>query len=308
MSHIFFSYAHSDKEYLDKLVSWLQDNGFNEHELWYDRHIEGGNNWRDEIATALDEAFAVVVIVTANSAKSLYCTFEWAYAMGQGIPILPLVFDDVSIADVPTPLTSKQFTDCTDTIPDFLNERLRRLKSTPPQVAAINKLVYEIIYDTHRQFFILGWIGDGLIAFDLGSKEDVIDHFTRKATEAYQSLQELMTEKAFAFSGKQHRHCWQLIDILRRLSRIQPEFEDYFPNDLFALFDNTWLPAYEYFEGKPKWRKWTRRFFEWDLEDEHNRMEVFAEMIRAFPILHTTNADILIQNKIIDQKRKKESD
>ena len=76
MSHIFISYTHADKSHLDNLVAWLRNNGFAEHELWYDHNIQGGSNWRDEINSALDEAFAILVIVTANSANSLYCTYE----------------------------------------------------------------------------------------------------------------------------------------------------------------------------------------------------------------------------------------
>src|SRR6266496_3529745 len=143
MSHVFVSYAHEDKVYLDKLLAWFHEKTFPEQEIWYDTHIEGGNNWRDEIAAALDEAYALVVIVTANSVKSVYCTYEWAYGLGQGMPILPLIFDDVSIADVPPPLASKQFTNCKVAIPDNFKEQLRRFKSVPPPIAALNKKIYD---------------------------------------------------------------------------------------------------------------------------------------------------------------------
>src|SRR5260221_9457655 len=192
MSHLFISYTHADKPHLDQLVEWLRANDFSDNEIWYDKQIAGGNNWRDEITSALNEAFVVVVIVSAHSVKSIYCTFEWAYAMGQGIPIMPLVFDDVNISDVPTPLVSKQFTSCLETIPPYLKEQLNRLKTVPPQVAAINQTIFEAIYDTHRRFFILGWLGDGLKAFDDQYRESIVTYFSSQAIKARQTLQTLM--------------------------------------------------------------------------------------------------------------------
>ena len=157
MSHVFISYAHNDKFLLEKVISWFQDSEKSHFTLWYDNQIEGGNNWRDEIAEALDSAFVVIVLVTKTSVKSLYCTYEWAYAMGQGIHILPLIFDDLNISEVPAPLTSRQFIDCTKTIPEALREQIKQYSSEPPQISAINRKIYNIIYDTHRRFFILGW-------------------------------------------------------------------------------------------------------------------------------------------------------
>jgi hypothetical protein len=307
LSHVFISYSHGDKVHLDRLLTWLDESGFAEHERWFDQHIDGGNNWRDEIAAALDEAYVVLVIVTATSVKSLYCTYEWAYALGQGIPILPLVFDNVSIADVPSPLAVIQFTDCTGQIPDYLKEQIRHLRSVPPQVAAINRIVYDAIYDTHRRFFILGWIGDGLNTFDEESRREVTNYFAQKASEAQKTLQALMIDKAFAFSGKQYRLCWRLIDFLKGFAQLRDAVEDGLHHHLFAQFDSEWLPAFEYFEGNGWWREWKRRYFERNLEDEHNRMEVFAEMMRAFPIFLVSDADILIQNVRLDQQRNQRS-
>ena len=304
MSHLFISYAHPDKPHLDRLVAWLREHGFAEHEIWFDKHIEGGNNWRDEISAALNEAFAVLVIVTASSAKSLYCTFEWAYAMGQGIPTVPLVFDAVSLADVPAPLASKQFTNCVEHIPDYLQEQVRRLKSVPPQVAAINKLVYEAIYDTHRRFFILGWLGQQLEYLDHDLKESVMTYFVRKATEAYQTLQTLITEKSFVFSGRQYRSCWQLIDFLQEFLQLREKYDGYFQERLFPKFDSTWLPAFEYFEGNGWWSRWVRLYFESDLESEHARMQVLTEIVRVFPMFQGDDADRYIHNKVADQKPK----
>lgn len=304
MSHIFVSYAHTDKTYLDQFVAWSRENGFAERELWYDQHIEGGNNWRDEIASALDEAFAVVVIVTTNSVKSLYCTFEWAYALGQGIPVLPLVFDNISITDVPTPLTSKQFTNCKEGIADTLKEQIHQLRTTPPHIEAINTMIYEAIYNTHQRFFILGWLGDELKSLDHESREYLIEYFVKEATEAHQKLKTLMLEKANIFSGRQYRFCWKIIDFLYQFSRLPYKIDTHLQGNLFPQFNTTWLPMFEYFEGEKRRRRRVYDYFEWGLENEDTRTQIFAEIIKVFPILDGYNVSMLLDNKRIDQQRK----
>jgi hypothetical protein len=303
MAHIFISYSHRDTIHLTKLIEWLKQSDFSETEVWYDQQIEGGDNWRDEISVALDEAFAVLVILTQNSADSKYCTFEWAYAMGQGISVLPLIFDEISIASVPTPLTSKQFIDCTGEIPPSLKETLRRSKTVPPQTAILNKLVYDAIYETHRRFFILGWLGKGFSYLEAETREMVIAAFAKDAGNARETLQKLMLDKASAFSGRQYRFCWKLVDVLTQLSRFPYRYNDHLGEKLFARFDEEWLPAFEYFEGRVWWSRWVRRYFYYDLEDTRNWNKVFAEIIRAFPLLESDNVEILINNKKIELKR-----
>ncbi|MBX3066908.1 MAG: toll/interleukin-1 receptor domain-containing protein [Anaerolineae bacterium] len=284
MSHIFISYAHADKTYIDKLLAWFESKSFAAHDYWYDQHIESGANWRDDITEALDQAFAILVVVTEASVKSLYCVYEWAYAMGQGIPVLPLLFEELSITDIPSPLRSQQFTDCTERIPDLLHEQLNRLKSVPPQIAVINRTIYEVINDTHRRFFILGWIGDGLEALSSEYSREILAYFSSESLDAQQKLQTLLLDRASALSSKQYRLLWTITNFLGEFVRLHQKIDNYLQTYLYPQFDSHWLPAFEYFEGSGYWRQWVRRYFERSFEDEDTRMQVFAEMMRAFPI------------------------
>lgn len=302
MSHIFISYTRNDEAYRDKLVAWLKAQNYSEHHIWYDRHIGSGNSWRDEIATALNEAFVVLVVVSQKSMESVYCTYEWAYAMGQGIPVFPLIFDEVKLMDVVAPLASKQWIDCTKDIPLSLQEHLDHLKSVPPPVAVINKAIYEAIYDTHRRFFILGWVGKEITALDDEEQQALLDCFMRGAFQAREKLETLMLDKAFAFNSKQYRLCWRLIDLLKEISALHQKYDRYFFDRLFPQFESTWLPAFEYFEGDGWWSKWVRRYFEWDLENEWHRRDVLTELVRAFPRMDATAAEMLIQNLSLSQK------
>ena len=139
---------------------------------------------------------------------------------------------------------------------------------------------------------------------DAEFRQHVMVFFVRKASEAHQALQTLMIDKSFAFGGKQYRFCWRLVDYLQKLSRLQPEYETYLPVRFYAQFDDTWLPAFEYFEGNGWWSKWIRGHFDEDLADERVKMEVLSEMMRAFPDFQAHDADTLIHNKGVDQQRK----
>ncbi len=302
MAQLFICYAHKDKDRCDKLVSWLKENDFADNEIWYDHHIEGGNNWRDEITTAIDESYAMLVVMTENSMESQYCTYEWAYAMGQGMTVFPLLFEQLDIQKIPAPLASRQYIDGTDEIPTTFKRQLQQLRSTPPQIDVINRQVFDIIELTHRRYFVLGWIGEGLQNIGTEYSQDILIDFIRESQKALGSMQKLILENASAFNGRQYTHCWTLIDILKKLARLQYRYENSFPNYLYQRFESEWLPAFEYFEGDGWWRKWMQKYFFWDLADHDNKLKVFAEIARIFPRMESSEINLLIENKDFRQK------
>jgi hypothetical protein len=54
------------------------------------RGPHAGTDWRDGIEQGIAESIAVLVALSPNSADSSYVTYEWAYALGSGKPIVPL--------------------------------------------------------------------------------------------------------------------------------------------------------------------------------------------------------------------------
>lgn len=309
MSHIFISYAHDDRKILDQVVSWFQDRKNNEISLWYDNNIGGGTNWRDEIAQALDGAFAVIVIVTRASNESRYCTYEWAYAMGQGIPIIPLSFEDLTITELLPPLATRQIIDCTNAIPEHLYEQVRQLRSESPQLEAINRKVFDIIYDTHRRFFILGWMGDVFGSFSNDDfKDDTLGYFIEKSRIARNELESVIVNNSITMTAKQYRYCWKIADFLKEFSRLHRKYETYFYERLFAKFDSEWLPAFEYFEGDGYWNRWKQRQLDWIFNFDTDRpfseglresaeLEIIMEIGRVFPYVSSDEISMVIQNK-----------
>jgi hypothetical protein len=88
MAHVFISYQHEDLAFVQELTLFAQRMGV---PIWLDTHIQPGEEWREAIDKAIAEAFAVVVIMTPEARLSEYITYEWAFAMGLRIPVIPVL-------------------------------------------------------------------------------------------------------------------------------------------------------------------------------------------------------------------------
>jgi hypothetical protein len=106
MSHVFISYSHADVTHLTGFVDKLKDAGFKadgeDKDIWIDTSgIEGGEDWRDEIDKALEESFALVILLTTNSVKSTFVLYEWAWALGNNIRVIPILVEDINSRNLP---------------------------------------------------------------------------------------------------------------------------------------------------------------------------------------------------------------
>jgi hypothetical protein len=64
MSDIFISYKSEDAERVAPLARSLQSSGF---DVWWDRRLPGGENWHEQIRSALENAKCVIVVWTRSS-------------------------------------------------------------------------------------------------------------------------------------------------------------------------------------------------------------------------------------------------
>ena len=94
---VFFSYSHSDAEYLDRMLIHLRpverSGAIN---LWSDTKIRAGDRWREEIRKAVREARVVVLLVSADFlASEFIVTNEFppllAAAEVEGARIIPVI-------------------------------------------------------------------------------------------------------------------------------------------------------------------------------------------------------------------------
>jgi hypothetical protein len=91
-SHAFISYARDDEDRALAVRERLTRQGV---ASFVDTDtIQLGDDWRRVVTAALDTSFVVIVVCTRASVASVEVGFEWAYAVGRGLPVLPLVYEN----------------------------------------------------------------------------------------------------------------------------------------------------------------------------------------------------------------------
>ena len=75
--YIFISYAHKDASKILPLIVSMQDQGFR---VWYDREIEGGNEWSNYVKNHLKNCSVFIAFASHNSVASEEWLYEIEYA------------------------------------------------------------------------------------------------------------------------------------------------------------------------------------------------------------------------------------
>lgn len=89
MSNYFISYARSDISVAKELKGVLGRSG---KDAFIDvQDIQLGGNWREGIEAVLQESWAVIVLLSPQSASSPFVTYEWSFALGAGVPVIPVL-------------------------------------------------------------------------------------------------------------------------------------------------------------------------------------------------------------------------
>lgn len=125
--YVFVSYAREDRPRLEGLLlDALEYRGIS---YWYDKHLDWDASWwRDDVRPHLQNAHAVVVVMSESSERSPWVLREITVASESGAPMFPILVDGDVIAD----LDDRQYLDLSDGshIPadwlDALAERIRR--------------------------------------------------------------------------------------------------------------------------------------------------------------------------------------
>jgi tetratricopeptide (TPR) repeat protein len=93
--HVFISYKHEDEDFAKVLINRVEKAGF---KTWVDHdQLHVGDDWRNGIDEAIKNSFALIVIITPEAKASEYVTYEWAFAWGAGIKVLPVIYKDTPL-------------------------------------------------------------------------------------------------------------------------------------------------------------------------------------------------------------------
>lgn len=91
MPHVFISYHHEDRDQAYVVNGHIK--GIPLDTFLDDDRLHAGDNWPEELEHALDAASALVVLCTSKAVNSTEVLFEVSYAMGRGIPVIPLRYE-----------------------------------------------------------------------------------------------------------------------------------------------------------------------------------------------------------------------
>jgi hypothetical protein len=84
---IFVSYAHADKEKVERITEILNDVGL---KPFWDRDIPGGTVFTDHIRRQIAQAHFFMPFLTTNSHDRLWVHQEIGFALGIGVPVVPI--------------------------------------------------------------------------------------------------------------------------------------------------------------------------------------------------------------------------
>src|SRR5581483_1275397 len=177
--HVFISYKHDDSDFAENLIIRVQKEGFS---TWLDNEsLHPGDDWREEIDQAIRDAFALIVIMSPAAEASSYVTYEWAFAWGCGIKIIPVMYK-------PTPLhprlDSLQYLDFTNHARPWVH-LMNTLQMERSKSSTISKLTDQKVHD---------WIEKGELFLKRKDYGEALDAFKQAIL--------LNPGSGFAYDGK----------------------------------------------------------------------------------------------------------
>ena len=92
--YVFVCYAHADMDAVHREIAWLNEYGIN---IWYDEGISPGHEWRDELATAIQDCARVLYFVTPNSVRSENCRRELNFAQEENREVVAIHLEPTDV-------------------------------------------------------------------------------------------------------------------------------------------------------------------------------------------------------------------
>lgn len=89
MPQVFISYSTKDLDFAQLCTAMLKAEDI---DSWIDHgSIHGGDVWRESIDEGTQSSDALIAIISPNSNGSPYVTYEWAFALGLGVKVIPVL-------------------------------------------------------------------------------------------------------------------------------------------------------------------------------------------------------------------------
>jgi hypothetical protein len=140
MPMVFLSYSGKDHFFAELATLKLGEAGIS---LWRDQgHLRAGKDWRHGIEQGITDSMAIVIALSQHSSESSYVTYEWAYALGKGKPLIPLKLAECTVHPK---LETVQYLDFSvpGALPwELLTERIREIETDSEAGTPIVELTF----------------------------------------------------------------------------------------------------------------------------------------------------------------------
>lgn len=95
MAHVYLSYTPRDQPFAEYLLDRLEGAGI--RAVVDGERLRAGLDWCEDIDRAIDDAYAVIVIMSPSAKLSESVTYEWTYALGIRKCIIPILLKPAGI-------------------------------------------------------------------------------------------------------------------------------------------------------------------------------------------------------------------
>ena len=215
---------------------------------WVDREIEAGTAWREEIDDALESAFAVAVIITPQSMGSAYVNYEWSWALGHGIPVIPLVFENMSEALIHPRLNALQLIKCYPDLPQTIVEAASKYQQGSCLTSHIEKRISDTMLPLRFLARTLLWFqpyclfGENFQTFWILLIAVIVEIRTLKS----EKFPDIWLHYSQAFTTRQRRDFQQLSDALNKIAPVFVDMQARLPEQTyFETVVNHWQQDFE---------------------------------------------------------------
>lgn len=204
MSKAFMSYASEDAIFADLARLKLQNAGI---DVWIDTgNLRAGEEWRNAIDEGITSSDVLVVVITPESCKSPYVTYEWAYALGCGIRVIPALLQDAEFHPRLAVLQYLDFRDQRKGPWDTLCDEIANTRSQSDR-AEDSSFVKDMTVE-QLQHLISGAVSLAAATSTSTGKEPREDDISSAAKSVVDAMQHAKQVSPSALEDRRHRVLW----------------------------------------------------------------------------------------------------
>ena len=230
--HVFISYKHEDGDFAEVLINRVEKAGF---KTWVDSDkLAPGEDWRNGIDESIRNAFALIVIMTPEAKASEYVTYEWAFAWGAGIKVIPVLYKHTPLHPRLEALQHLDFTSRNYRPWEILLNTLKKAKPTTPPDIPLTNQEHSPVPQNNHQPAKESWLEKGAVFLE---RKDY-----QEALEAYKQAILLDHNDALAYAGRSEALDWlerykEALDASNQAISLNPNLAEAWKSKGYALRD-----------------------------------------------------------------------